>query len=132
MRTLLCLLTLCFCALATAQTPAPTAPIAPVAAVGNVVIDVVWGAVTSDDTKKAITGVTYNVYRGIDKAPFAVVSKGLAFTEFFDQVAAGQTYCWMVTAVAAGLESALPPAVCLPTIAGVPATPQKITVKKVP
>jgi hypothetical protein len=71
-----------------------------------------WVAVTKNVEGATITGVTYNIYQGRKAATNTKVQSGLTATLMtLTNLLAGET-CWVVTAVANGVESAPSLEVC--------------------
>lgn len=88
-----------------------------------------WGAVTKDVEGNAITGVTYNLYQGVQGQPkvktgtpqsatTATISSGLT---------SGRTYCWQVSASANGVEGALSNEACKSFPPAAPEAPASLT-----
>lgn len=93
-----------------------------------------WGAVTQNTDGTTITGpVTYNIYQtacGSTSGGSQVASgiTGLAYV-ISTGLADGTTYCWNLTAVAGGVESAYSNQATKTFLPGTPAASSTFTVK---
>jgi uncharacterized protein YfiM (DUF2279 family) len=89
-----------------------------------------WGAVTQDVEGNAITGVTYNVYRGARGATKARIATGLAALTYVDSGRpAGVEDCYQVTAAKGDLESDPSSEGCKSYPAVAPGAPPGLTVQ---